>query len=107
MSDRNKALKFTRVEGGLKKPCTFEIYEDELSKFSPVNVEKREVYSHGINAKITSRVVKIENVYVHALFFEDGKEFDVSQYGFKLRPNTDYFKAGLDPYDQKTKPLAV
>ena len=83
---RNKSKFFTRVEGGLKVPCSFDLYEDELTDYT--KVEKKEVFSKMLKMKITSRVVKIEKVYVHALFFEDGKICDVKENGFVLRPNT-------------------
>lgn len=79
---RNKAIYFTRSEGGLKVPCTFNVYEDELHKYT--DVEKKEVFSKTFNQKIISRVVNIGKVYVHALFFED-KTYDVKENGFKVR----------------------
>lgn len=79
----NKAEMWTRSEGGLKVPTTFDLYEHELKNYT--KVEKKEVFSKVFNMKITSRVIKIGKVYVHALFFEDGKVYDVHHEGFKLR----------------------
>lgn len=83
---RNKATEFTRVEGGLRVPCSFDLYEDELGNYT--KVEKKEVFSKTFKMKIVSRVVKIDKAYVHALFFEDGKVYDAKETGFILRPNT-------------------
>lgn len=80
---RNKATHFTRSEGGTIVPIAFEVHEDELNTFT--DVEKKEVFSKFFNTKIKSRVVKIGKVYVHALFFEDGKIYNVDINGFKLR----------------------
>jgi len=80
---RNKAKSFTRSEGGLIVPVTFEVYEDELENYT--KVEKKEVYSKIFKSKIKSRVIKIDKIFVHALFFEDGKIYDVHPEGFTLR----------------------
>ena len=80
---RNKATHFTRSEGGTIVPVTFEVYEDELNSYT--EVEKKEVFSKVLKTKIKSRVVKIVKIYVHALFFEDGKIYNVDINGFKLR----------------------
>lgn len=84
MKDKmNKALKLTRSEGGLKVDTPFDIYEHELANYS--NVEKKEVFSKIFKRKITSRVIKIHKVYVHALFFEDGSVYNVTPNGFVKR----------------------
>jgi len=80
----NKARQFTRSEGGLKVPVDFEITEHEILT-TEYKVEKKEVYSKIFKSKITSRVVKISKHWVHALFFEDGKVYDVRPEGFKIR----------------------
>lgn len=86
MSDKNKAILFTRSEGGLKVPCTFDVFKDELDNYT--KVEKKEVYSKTFKMKIISRVVKIGKAYVHALFFQDGEVYDVRETGFVLRKHT-------------------
>ena len=80
---RNKAVSFTRVEGGTKVPVTFEVYEDELSVYT--EVFKKNVFSKIFKKNITTRVVKIDKVFVHSLFFEDGLTYDIYPDGFKLR----------------------
>ena len=80
---RNKAVSFTRVEGGTKVPVPFEIYEDELIGYS--QVLKKDVFSQMFKKPIKTRVVKIDKVFVHALFFEDGLIYDVYPEGFRLR----------------------
>lgn len=82
---KNKATFFTRSEGGLKVPCSFDVFEHELSTYT--KIEKKEVFSKTFKMKIISRVVKIGKVYVHALFFEDGRVYDVRETGFVLREN--------------------
>lgn len=84
---KNKSILFTRVEGGLKVPCTFELFEDELGNHT--KVEKKEVFSKLLKSKIISRVIKIDKVYVHALFFLDGKVYDAKETGFVLRAHTE------------------
>jgi len=80
---RNRAILFTRSEGGLKVPVNFDVYEDELSKYT--EVLKKSVFSKMFNKNIKSRVIKIDKVFVHALFFENGLTYDVYPEGFRLR----------------------
>lgn len=79
----SKAIYFTRSEGGTKVPTTFEIYEEDLSKYT--DVERKEVFSKVFKQKIVSRVVKINKIWVHALFFDNGNIYNVTPTGFKLR----------------------
>lgn len=81
----NRVLKFTRSEGGNKIDMPFELYEHDINKYDSSLVEKREVFSKVFNRKITSRVIKIKNLYIHAVFLEDGKVYDVHPSGFILR----------------------
>lgn len=85
MKDRIKALQYTRVEGGMIQNADFDFYEDQLKDINVNDVHKREVYSKIFKRKITSRVIKIGKVWVHALFFENGKIYDVIAGGWKLR----------------------
>lgn len=80
---RNKAVSFTRVEGGTKVPLTFDVYEDQLPRYT--EVLKKDVFSQMFKKPIKTRVVKIEKVYVHALFFENGLIYDVYPDGFRIR----------------------
>jgi len=83
MNDRKKAVSYTRVEAGTIQPITFDVYEDELKNH--VDVVKKEVFCKALKQRINTRVIKFGKVYVHALFFEDGKVYDVREGGFKLR----------------------
>lgn len=83
MKDRNKAVSYTRVEGGTIQPITFDVYEDELKDYT--DVEKKQVFSKIIKKPLQTRVIKFGKIYVKALFFEYGKIYDVGIDGFKLR----------------------
>lgn len=85
MKDRVKATHYTRVEGGTIQEVDFEFYEDQLNDIKVNDVHKKEVFSKIFNKKLTTRVVKMGKVWVHALFFENGKVYDVIQGGWKLR----------------------
>lgn len=80
---KNKAKSYTRVEAGTIQPITFDVYEDDLKNHT--DVLKKEVFCKALKKHINTRVIKFGKVYVHALFFEDGKVYDVNEKGFKLR----------------------
>jgi len=85
MKDRVKASHYTRVEGGQIQEAEFDFYEDQIKDLDVSKIEKKEVYSKIFNRKLTTRVIKIGKVWVHALFFENGKIYDVIAGGWKLR----------------------
>jgi|SRR6185312_4977117 len=81
---RNKALLFSRTEGGSLQKLDLDIYEDQLSEYDG-KAEKKEVFSKAIGIKINTRVIKFEKIYIHALFFEDGRVYDCNEIGFRER----------------------
>lgn len=83
MKDRIRVKSYTRVEGGTIQDAEFEMFEDEMDKWH--TVEKKEVFCKAIGRKITTRVVKIGKIYVHALFFENGNIYHAHTHGFKKR----------------------
>lgn len=83
MSNRNRAILFSRVEGGVFQPMTEEVYEDEVKEMT--GIIKKDVHSKTLNRKLTTRVIKIGKNYVHALFFEDGNAYDCTATGFEER----------------------
>lgn len=82
---RNKALLYTRVESGNKQVLPIDIYEDELDNYK--DVIKKEVFCKAFQRKLNTRVIKFGKLYIKALFFEDGKAYDVDVNGFKQREN--------------------
>lgn len=82
---RNKLTHYTRVEGGTIQEADFEYYEDQLSEITQKDILKKEVYCKPMGMKIKTRVAKFGKVWVHALFFEDGKIYQADINGFKER----------------------
>lgn len=82
---RNKLKKFTRVEGGTMQEADFDYYEDQISDITQKEIYKKEVYCKPMAMKVNTRVAKIGKVWIHSLFFEDGKIYDADVNGFRLR----------------------
>lgn len=85
MKDRIKAVSYTRVEGGQIQDAEFDFYEDQLKDLDVTKIEKKEVFSKIFKRKLTTRAVKMGKMWVHALFFENGKVYDMYANGWKLR----------------------
>jgi len=98
---RNKALLYTRSEGGRVQPMDFDLYEDELENYKH-KVEKKEVFCVALGCKINSRVVKFGKKYIYAFFFEDGtvKHADIG--GFKSRKGYNEKEWIHQQYKEKT-----
>lgn len=82
---KNKLTHFTRLEGGMIIPANFDFYEEQVETIGIKDIIKKEVFSKTFKYKIFTRVAKINKIWVHALFFEDGKVYNATPSGFKLR----------------------
>lgn len=98
---RNKALLFSRSEGGRVQPMDFDLYEDELDNYKD-KVEKKEVFSIALACKINCRVVKFGKKYIHAFFFEDGTVQFADVSGFKSRKDYNAREWIHQQYKEKT-----
>lgn len=97
---RNKALLFSRVEGGTITVFPFDVYEDELHNYTKVIT--KEVFCKMIGKKLKTRVIQFDKIFVKALFFENGFAYDVTPEGFVKRKGFDENDFYRDLYRQKT-----